>query len=258
MSHPAIQTIELCPEYLGGLATPRPPAERVGGRVLCEGGLDVTREFETGAQAACDELRARGCLLAILKSKSPSCGTFERYDGSFTSRLITGEGITAQRFAADGIAVIDEFMIEALVNGSVSLGMTWEDQQARLDLSYQFDELWLERLRRVAPDDAGGQSELLGARAHRLSEFVARLFVELMAEHGGLSTPALAASWLKQQDSGVHRVSSWGVTFSDLLVDGDTLSQTVLVRGEPLLADERRDNFMSDLAAMLVNTTINS
>lgn len=66
--------IPICPEVYGGLPTPRPPAERVGGRVLTESGADVTAQYQRGAAAALQLAQLYGCEAAILKANSPSCG----------------------------------------------------------------------------------------------------------------------------------------------------------------------------------------
>src|SRR5512136_2016262 len=67
------QAIPVCPEQLGGLPTPRLPAEQVGDRVIRKDGMDVTAEFERGAQEALKVARLVGAKTAILKARSPSC-----------------------------------------------------------------------------------------------------------------------------------------------------------------------------------------
>lgn len=97
--------IEVCPEVLGGMTTPRPPAERRGSRVVNIEGIDVTKEFSLGAMKTLEELE--GVELAILKAKSPSCGKGEIYDGTFTSKLIDGNGVTTQMLIDAGIDVVN-------------------------------------------------------------------------------------------------------------------------------------------------------
>ena len=80
--------IPICPEQAGGLATPRPPAERCGERVVTEAGLDVTEAYERGAAAALYLARLFHCTKAILKAKSPSCGCGLIYDGPFPGPLL--------------------------------------------------------------------------------------------------------------------------------------------------------------------------
>ncbi len=100
--------IPICPEVMGGLPTPRPPAERQGERVVnCEG-TDVTAAYRRGAEATLALCRRMGADGVILKDMSPSCGTEGIYDGSFTRTRRTGMGVTAALLAAAGIPVYNE------------------------------------------------------------------------------------------------------------------------------------------------------
>ncbi len=107
--------IPVCPEVLGGLPTPRTPSERVGERVLMRDGRDVTEHYRVGAEAALSVAQKEGCTLAVLKSRSPSCGSGEIYDGTFSRRLIPGDGMTAELLKAQGIAVLSEDDIPSLL-----------------------------------------------------------------------------------------------------------------------------------------------
>ena len=100
--------IPVCPEQLGGLPTPRPPAERLGERVVSNDGTDVTSAFVRGAEETLLLARTLGCKTAILKARSPSCGHGRIYDGSFTGKLIPGSGVTAELLAKNGIRVFTE------------------------------------------------------------------------------------------------------------------------------------------------------
>ncbi len=103
------ELIPVCPEVLGGLPTPRPPAERrPGGRIVDRTGRDVTAEYEAGAAAAVELARREGCAAAVLKARSPSCGRGQIYDGSFSGRLVPGDGTAARRLLDAGIAVLNE------------------------------------------------------------------------------------------------------------------------------------------------------
>jgi uncharacterized protein YbbK (DUF523 family) len=106
------QAITVCPEVLGGLPTPRPPAEIVAGRVLTRGGADVTEQFHCGALMGLGLACQAGCSSAVLKARSPSCGVGQVYDGSFSGRLIAGDGIFAAMLKAAGIRVITEDQCE--------------------------------------------------------------------------------------------------------------------------------------------------
>ena len=101
--------IPVCPEVLGGLETPRPPAElQPDGRVLTREGEDVTSQYRAGAERVLAIARERDCDIAILKARSPSCGSGEVYDGSFTGTLTPGWGVAARLLSDAGIEVIDE------------------------------------------------------------------------------------------------------------------------------------------------------
>ena len=102
------QAVPLCPEQLGGLPTPRPPAEIIGSQVIRKDGVDVTAEFTRGAQEALKLARLVGAKTAILKSRSPSCGSGKIYDGSFTGRLVDGRGLFAELCKQAGIEVKTE------------------------------------------------------------------------------------------------------------------------------------------------------
>lgn len=100
--------IPVCPEQLGGLPTPRPPAERNGTRVLTRDDHDVTAPFLRGAQETQRLARLFSCRIAILKANSPSCGSGQIYDGCFCGRLIPGDGLTAALLKQDGLTVLSE------------------------------------------------------------------------------------------------------------------------------------------------------
>lgn len=102
------ELIPICPEELGGLPTPRIPAEIVGDRVIRRDGIDVTAEYNLGAKIALTYALEKNCKIAILKSKSPSCGKGAVYDGTFTKTLMGGDGITVRLFESKGIQVINE------------------------------------------------------------------------------------------------------------------------------------------------------
>lgn len=100
--------IPVCPEQMGGLATPRPPAECKCGGVFTQAGTDVTVQYRRGAEEALRLAALYGCTCAILKERSPSCGSGEIYDGSFSRTLVDGDGVTAALLKQHGIAVYSE------------------------------------------------------------------------------------------------------------------------------------------------------
>ena len=107
--------VPICPEQLGGLATPRPPAEQTGDRVMTENGADVTEAYEKGAKEAVKAADLYGCRFALLKEKSPSCGSGKIYDGTFTRTLREGDGTAARLLKEKGIRVYGESQTEALI-----------------------------------------------------------------------------------------------------------------------------------------------
>ena len=106
-----ITLIPVCPEQLGGLPTPRIPSERQGELVVNKAGKDVTAQFLRGAEAALHIARLYDCQLAILKERSPSCGCGKIYDGSFSGKLTTGDGVTAELLRREGIGVYGESQV---------------------------------------------------------------------------------------------------------------------------------------------------
>ena len=109
------ELIPVCPEQLGGLATPRPPAERQGGRIIARTGADVTEQYCRGAEEALKLYRLLGCDAAVLKERSPSCGSGEIYDGAFSGTLTAGDGVTAELLKTNGISVYGESQIGELL-----------------------------------------------------------------------------------------------------------------------------------------------
>ena len=106
--------VPVCPEQLGGLPTPRTPAERQGDRVVTKDGRDVTEAYLRGAQEALKLAKLFGCDTAILKARSPSCGARAIYDGSFTGTVVPGDGVTAELLQASGIRVLTEAELDLL------------------------------------------------------------------------------------------------------------------------------------------------
>ena len=100
--------IPICPEQLGGLQTPRIPAEISEDRVLNIKGENVTSQFDKGAKETLYIAELANCHKAILKQNSPSCGYGKIYDGSHTGRIIEGMGLTARLLSQNGITILTE------------------------------------------------------------------------------------------------------------------------------------------------------
>ena len=104
----SFRLIPVCPETAGGLPTPREPSERRGERVVSRDGRDVTAAFQKGAALTLRLAERYGAKRALLKCNSPSCGSGFVYDGSFSGKLVPGDGVTAELLKSQGISVVGE------------------------------------------------------------------------------------------------------------------------------------------------------
>jgi uncharacterized protein YbbK (DUF523 family) len=103
-----LHLVPVCPEQLGGLATPRPPAERAGEQVRTKAGEDVTEAYLRGADYTLTLAVRLNCRCALLKARSPSCGSGSIYDGTFSGARIPGDGVAAEVLKRAGMPVFDE------------------------------------------------------------------------------------------------------------------------------------------------------
>lgn len=106
--------IPVCPEQLGGLPTPRQPAEIIHDAVVIKNGTNLTEAFLKGAEQTLSIAKQLGCTHAILKQNSPSCGCGKIYDGTFTGNKIIGNGLTAKMLMDNGIIVIAGKSLDSL------------------------------------------------------------------------------------------------------------------------------------------------
>lgn len=104
--------IPVCPEVFGGLETPRIPAERIGERVIRKDGVDVSYAYEAGAEEALRLARENDVAFCILKQGSPSCGSKNIYDGSFSGIKKAGQGVASELLSKSGYMIFDESEIE--------------------------------------------------------------------------------------------------------------------------------------------------
>ena len=113
------RVVPVCPEVAGGLPVPRPPAEIAGGaggaavlaaraKVIDPSANDLTAEFMAGARHALELARTKGIRIAVLKEGSPSCGSHQIHDGSFSAARVHGQGVAAALLASAGIQVFSE------------------------------------------------------------------------------------------------------------------------------------------------------
>ena len=107
--------VPICPEVFAGLPTPRPDAQRSGDRIVNRAGQDVTEEFTKGAEEALRLAREEDVAFCIMKQSSPSCGSREIYDGTFTDTVISGQGLAVEMLRDAGFKVFaEEDMEEAI------------------------------------------------------------------------------------------------------------------------------------------------
>ena len=101
------EIIAVCPEVMGGLSVPRACVELKNGVAVNKNGEDVDGYFRAGVQKVLEKIEGKEISMAVLQPRSPSCGTKQVYDGSFTGRLIPGEGMLAKALRQRGIKVVD-------------------------------------------------------------------------------------------------------------------------------------------------------
>ena len=99
--------IPVCPEVLAGLGTPRVPIEISGERVVTREGKDVTTALKGAVADILAQLSGEDVECVILKSRSPTCGVRQVYDGSFTGKLMDGMGVLARALWEAGYRVMD-------------------------------------------------------------------------------------------------------------------------------------------------------
>ncbi len=102
------EVIPVCPEILGGLSTPRQPAEVFNNKVITKDGKDVTKKYIKGAEETLYIAKLLNIKKAILKSNSPSCGNYKIYDGTFRHNLIDKAGITSELLMNNNIEILNE------------------------------------------------------------------------------------------------------------------------------------------------------
>ena len=107
--------VPVCPECLGGLPIPREPSERRGERIVMRSGRDVTENYLRGAEETLRLARLYGCTKALLKERSPSCGSDSIYDGSFSGTLVSGDGAASTLLKENAVSVFGESRISELL-----------------------------------------------------------------------------------------------------------------------------------------------
>ena len=153
------KAIPVCPEQLAGCPTPRDPCEIAGsdggdvldGRcvVISRNGADMTEKFIKGAEETLKIAKVCGVKKAILKARSPSCGTGQIYDGTFSGKTVPGNGVTAELLIRNGIEVYSEETMEDIMAGGQPTEESAEDAINKDALSGKSPEMY----RRDQPAD---------------------------------------------------------------------------------------------------------
>lgn len=99
--------IPVCPEMAAGMGCPRTPIEIVDGVLMDRNGKNVDAPMREVIQKLLKELSGEQIRCAVLKSRSPTCGVKQVYDGTFSGTLITGSGLFAQALKDAGYLIID-------------------------------------------------------------------------------------------------------------------------------------------------------
>ena len=109
-----VKIVKICPECFAGLSIPRVPSEIRGDKVFSKDGWDITEEFLSGAEKTYQIAKRKQVDFAILKERSPSCGSSFIYDGSFSGKVIEGQGLTAKKLSKENIIIFSEENLEEI------------------------------------------------------------------------------------------------------------------------------------------------
>ena len=109
-----VDIVKVCPECFGGLPIPRVPSEIKENKVFSKDNRDVTEEFLIGAEKTLKIAKENQIDFAILKERSPSCGSSYIYDGSFSGKVIEGQGFTTKRFTEENLKIFSEENLEEI------------------------------------------------------------------------------------------------------------------------------------------------
>ena len=109
-----VKIVKICPECFAGLTIPRVPSEIREDKVFGKDGRDITEEFLTGAEKTYEVAKRKQVDFAILKERSPSCGSSYIYDGSFSGNVIQGQGLTAKKLSKENIIIFSEENLEEI------------------------------------------------------------------------------------------------------------------------------------------------
>lgn len=109
-----VDIVKVCPECFGGLPIPRVPSEIKENKVFSKDNRDVTEEFLIGAEKTLKIAKENDVNFAILKERSPSCGSSYIYDGNFSGKIIEGQGVATRKLNEENIIVFSEENLEEI------------------------------------------------------------------------------------------------------------------------------------------------
>ena len=109
-----VKIVKICPECFAGLPIPRVPSEIRGDKVYGKDGRDITKEFLVGVEKTYQVAKNKEIDFAILKERSPSCGNSYIYDGSFSGKVIQGQGLTVRKLNEENIVIFSEENLEEI------------------------------------------------------------------------------------------------------------------------------------------------
>lgn len=109
-----VDIVKVCPECFGGLPIPRVPSEIKENKVFSKDNRDVTEEFLIGAEKTLKIAKENKVNFAILKERSPSCGSTRIYDGNFSGKIIEGQGLTTRKLSEENIKIFSEENLEEI------------------------------------------------------------------------------------------------------------------------------------------------
>ncbi len=205
------EAITVCPEQMGGLPTPRVPSEIKDGLVTAKDGRIVDAEFRAGA-AKCLEIAGRWQPdLVVLQSRSPSCGVKQRYDGTFTGRLVDQAGVTAQLLMENGYRCLDVEDLFTVHRDFLIRKLSIEESELLKDFLYEAifipegveaparDIVERPELR-IYYDDFGNRPGDLCLAAETEGHVVGTVWTRIMNDYGHVDdeTPSFAISLLPE------------------------------------------------------------
>ena len=109
-----VKIVKVCPECFAGLPIPRVPSEIKETKVFSKDGRDITEEFLSGAEKTFKIAKENQIDFAILKERSPSCGSSYIYDGSFSGKVIQEQGLTVRKLNEENIVIFSEENLEEI------------------------------------------------------------------------------------------------------------------------------------------------